>query len=60
MHDHDNVEESLILPSSLTDLAKDAAYLEGLTRLNCITTVGSFSHRTNVLRVFTVTSGNAR
>ncbi|KAJ4386322.1 hypothetical protein N0V93_009216 [Gnomoniopsis smithogilvyi] len=40
IHDHGNVEESLIPPSSLADMAKDPTYIEGLSRLNRITTGG--------------------
>lgn len=54
IHVHGNVEESLIPPSSLADVAKDPTYIEGLSRLNRITTVSSFSLRTRILSVYTV------
>lgn len=52
IHDHGNVEESLIPPSSLVDMAKDRTYIEGLSRLKRITTVSSFSHRIRFLLVY--------
>lgn len=63
IHDHGNVQESVIAPSSLADLAKDPTYVEGLSRLNRITTVSSFSHRTRILPmscIKAVSAGEAR
>lgn len=59
IHDHGHVEESLIPPSSLADLAKDPAYIEGLSRLNRITTVSSFFNDTSTASFFTMTGSKA-